>query len=128
VSKPGVKAGQKETLAVFAVSAFWHGFYPFYYFLFAHAALFAELTKEIYRARALFKSIPGPVSSVLCNVLSMLVMNYMGTSFCNLTFERGNNVAKGNYYIVSIAMLTLPFIVKGMGLAKMAQKLEKKKT
>jgi lysophospholipid acyltransferase len=127
VVTPGVKPGIKETMMVMGVSAFWHGFYPFYYFMFFQAALFVELAKELYRARAVFRFIPEQARPFVANFLSMIVMNYLGTSFCNLTFERGGNFAKGTSYLVTLALIALPFLCKAIGLSKIAKSMEKKK-
>lgn len=62
---PGKRPGLKENMATFIVSAFWHGFYPFYYVMFFFCAIFNELCKEIYRSRYLFRFIPYPLSSIL---------------------------------------------------------------
>lgn len=34
INAPGERVGLKATFGTFMVSAFWHGFYPFYYFMF----------------------------------------------------------------------------------------------
>jgi lysophospholipid acyltransferase len=62
---PGKKPGMRENLATFIISAFWHGFYPFYYIMFFLCAFFAELTKEIYRSRVFFRNIPSPINSLM---------------------------------------------------------------
>ena len=81
----------KVTLAItwgtFMVSAFWHGFYPFYYFMFFMCGMMVELSKEIYRSRVFFGWVPMP--ALVANLTSMLFLNYLGTSFNMLTFERG---------------------------------------
>ena len=89
--------------------------------------MFVELAKELYRARAVFGFIPEPIRPILANFLTMLVMNYLGTSFCNLTFERGGNFARGTYYMVTVALITLPFLCKAIGLSKIAKSMEKNK-
>jgi hypothetical protein len=43
----------------FIVSAFWHGFYPFYYVMFFVAAILGELTKDLYKSRIFFAFIPA---------------------------------------------------------------------
>ncbi len=43
-----------QTIIVFVVSAFWHGFYPSYYVMFTVAAILSEVSKDIFRARVLF--------------------------------------------------------------------------
>jgi len=45
-------------MLTFIVSAFWHGFYPFYYVMFFFAAVLAELSKDVYRSKILFEFIP----------------------------------------------------------------------
>lgn len=55
---PGMKPGLKENMTTFIVSAFWHGFYPFYYVMFFFCALLSELCKDIYRSRIMFEFIP----------------------------------------------------------------------
>lgn len=58
VIAPGKKAGLRETMITFTVSAIWHGLYPFYYIMFFFCALIVELSKEIFRSRALFAFMP----------------------------------------------------------------------
>lgn len=54
VVKAGKRPGMKENLTVFMVSAFWHGFYPFYYVMFFFTYIFTEVSKDVYRSRILF--------------------------------------------------------------------------
>ena len=65
VSIPGKPAGIRENMATFIVSAFWHGFYPFYYVMFFFCAFLTELAKEIYRSRIFFRWIPYRLKCVL---------------------------------------------------------------
>jgi len=122
--EPGQKPTMMTTIGTFGVSAFWHGFYPFYYFMFFMCACFVELSKDIYRARALFSWVPYP--TIVCNLLTMLVLNYLGTSFNCLTFERGFNFGAGTYYFVYIMLPVLVFSSKAFGMVKMAKKKEEK--
>ena len=114
------------TAGTFAVSAFWHGFYPFYYFMFAMCALFVETAKDIYRMRIFFDFIPAPYGHLLANIGQFLVLNYLGVSFNALTFERGNNFGKATYYYIFILLPVLCFSIKALGLVKMAKKMEEK--
>ena len=82
VVTPGVKPGMKENMSVFAVSAFWHGFYPFYYVMFFFAAINLELCKDIYKSRILFRWIPPMARHVIANFLTIGSMNYFAISFC----------------------------------------------
>ena len=43
------RAPAQRTMVVFAISAFWHGFYPGYYFTFATAALFTMAARLVGR-------------------------------------------------------------------------------
>ena len=63
--KPGQKPGFMNNMATFVVSAFWHGFYPFYYIMFFFAAFLVEVTKDVYRSRILFNFIPSPFGHIL---------------------------------------------------------------
>lgn len=103
---------------MFGVSAFWHGFYPFYYFMFFQCACIVELSKDIYRARALFSWVPYP--AVTSNFLTMLALNYLGTSFNALTFERGFNFGAATYYYIYILLPLLLFLSKTLNLVGMA--------
>ena len=122
--KPGEKAGIMATFAVFGVSAFWHGFYPFYYFMFMQCGCFVELCKDVYRSRVLFSAIPPPLNHVLSNFLTMLVLNYLGVSFNCLTFERGFNFGRATYYYVYILIPLTMFLWKALGIVKIAKKKE----
>jgi lysophospholipid acyltransferase len=75
---PGKRPGAFENMMTFIVSAFWHGFYPFYYVLFFFAALLVEVSKDIFKARYLFRFIPSVLRPVVANLVSMVIMNYLG--------------------------------------------------
>ena len=55
---PDQRAGTRESMATFMVSAFWHGFYPFYHVMFFFAAVLAEVTKDVYKCWIFFQWIP----------------------------------------------------------------------
>ena len=61
----GVKPGLKSNLATFICSAFWHGFYPFYYVMFFFCAILGELSKDVYRSRIFFRAIPYPLNNII---------------------------------------------------------------
>ena len=124
--KPGQKPSLFETFVTFTVSAVWHGLYPFYYVMFFFCALMVEMSKEVYRSRALFSFLPPLASHLLANQLSMLCLNYFGTSITCLTFERGWNFVLGTYgYIYIILILSLT-IWKMFGITKKVQNMQKK--
>jgi lysophospholipid acyltransferase len=119
------------TVRTFMVSAFWHGFYPFYYVMFFNAGLCLELAKEVFRNRDWFvwSWMPYYMKWFICNQLTMFQMNYLGVSFNQLTFERGYNMAKGTGFIVWIAtpilLGVMKFISAMRGTGK-SKKVEKK--
>jgi len=114
-----------NNLAVFITSAFWHGFYPFYYVIFFFSAILSELAKDIYRSRIFFKWIPYPISSILASFLSMLMMNYIGIGFMLLTFERGYSFSSSVYHFAYILIVALFVIFRFGGITRKAAKLEK---
>jgi len=116
---PGGKPTLYQTLITMMVSAFWHGFYPFYYFMFFQAACVVEISKDMYRARYLFRWVPYP--EITCHFISMLILNYLGTSFNQLTFERGFNFGRGTYFFVFILVPVWLIFIKAIGLVKIAQ-------
>ena len=65
VGEKGKRPGAKENIATFIVSAFWHGFYPFYYVMFFFCAIFNELAKEIFKSKFYFRWIPSPLSKII---------------------------------------------------------------
>ena len=107
------------------VSAFWHGFYPFYYFMFFMCGIFVELSKDVYRSRILLEWIPYP--NFVANQVVMLLLNYLGTSFNQLTFERGDNFGKGTNYFVFILLPVCLALSKIFNIVGMAKKMEKKR-
>lgn len=122
---PGGKATLKETMITFGISSMWHGLYPFYYVMFFFCALIVELSKEIYRSRYLFSFLSPEMSHILGNQCTMLMLNYLGSAFTCLTFERGWNFAKATYFYPFITLFGLLFAWKTLGITKMAQKMQK---
>lgn len=122
----GKKPGLRNNIIVFITSAFWHGFYPFYYVMFFFCALLGELSKDIYRSRIYFRWIPYPFSSILANFVSLLSMNFMGASFQMLTFERGWKFSAALYHFVYIYIVVLMFIFRFGRIPQKAAKLEAK--
>ncbi len=123
---PGKKPGVTNNLAVFITSAFWHGFYPYYYVMFFCSAILTELTKDVYRCRIFFRFIPYPLNSILANFLSMFFMNFQGISFMLLTFEKGWKFQTAVYQIPNIAIFVFFIIFRFSGITRKAAKLEEK--
>jgi lysophospholipid acyltransferase len=123
IVEPGKKPVFWQTASVFLTSAFWHGFYPFYYMMFFLAACMVELSKDIFRARALFQWVPYPY--IVGNFLTMLALNYLGTCFTCLTLDRGMNFGAGTNYLFYILLPLLAILSKAINLVGMAKKYEK---
>jgi lysophospholipid acyltransferase len=125
VVKPGTRATPKDNMIVYMVSAFWHGFYPFYYVMFFFTAIFAEISKDIYRSRILFSGIPPKVRYFMCWFLMFITMNYLAISFNQLTFEKGGNFARSTNYFVYISLIVVFVAFRFSGIVQYAQKKQK---
>lgn len=122
----GKKPTAMNNIIVFIMSAFWHGFYPFYYVMFFFCALVGEISKDMYRSRIYFRWIPDPLNSILANFIALLVMNYMGASFQMLTFERGYRFSSTLYHFIFILVLVTFAIMRFGRIPQRAAKLEAK--
>lgn len=122
---PGKKTTIRETLITFTVSAVWHGLYPFYYVMFFFCTIIVELSKEIFRSRALFDFIPSGLSHIVGNVLTLICLNYLGTAFTMLSFERGFNFLKATYFLIPGILIITLVLWKALAITKIAQKKDK---
>ena len=113
-------------MATFMVSAFWHGFYPFYYAMFFFAAVLSEVAKDIFKSKYLFGFIPSAMRPFVANFLSMLCMNYLGIMLCALTFDNGWRFIKATYGLVPVGLLVILALSRSLGMVRYAQKLEGK--
>ena len=120
---PGQKPKGYENMATFIVSAFWHGFYPFYYIMFFIAALLSEVAKDLYKARAVFSFVPAAIAPLVANLVSMVAMDYCGTLMCAFTWENGSKFMKNTYACIPVAIVLVLAYSRGTGLVKRAQKL-----
>jgi len=123
--------GKRPTAAMnfvtFLVSAFWHGFYPFYYVVFFFAAMATEANKDVFKSRILFKQfIPGFLRNFVANQVSFLILNYLGVAFAALTFERGLYFMGGTRYFVPILLTVFVMISRSINLPGIAKKKEAK--
>lgn len=115
VVAPGAKPGPLETFATFGVSAFWHGFYPGYYLMFASSA-FALTAGKLLRShlRPRFVSATTAQTPFVYNMLGMLLtqatINYLSMSFLLLTFSDSIMVWKELYFVVHIGILAINFL------------------
>ena len=115
-------------MSTFLVSAFWHGFYPFYYVMFFFAAIMSEVAKDLYKARIIFKFVPKELHWILSNTVTMLMLNYLGCMFNALTFENGTKFGAATYYFPFILSVVVLIASRTLGLVKYAQRIEGKPT
>lgn len=109
------------------MSAFWHGFYPFYYVMFFFAAILVEVAKDVFKARILFGFIPAKLRPLTANFFSMFCLNYFGVLQNALTFERGGNFMKATFAIVPVTLTLVLAASRTLGMVRIAQKMEKTK-
>ena len=126
--EPGKRANWKANMSTFIVSAFWHGFYPFYYVMFFFAAIMNEASKDLYKARYLFRFVPKEIAPYLANFVTMITLNYCGVMFNALTFENGIRFGNYTYWIIYVLVTLVLILSRTFGLVKFAQKLEAKRT
>mmetsp|Transcript_30249 Transcript_30249/g.46265 ORF Transcript_30249/g.46265 Transcript_30249/m.46265 type:complete len:217 (-) Transcript_30249:30-680(-) len=123
--KIGQKPGLKETLITFTVSAFWHGFYPSYYVMFFLCACLTEVSKDVYRARILFRFIPDEYVNLVANILSMMVLNYLGVTFNQLTIERVKIFSGAMYHYILILLPLILIVFRTVNIVGIAKRKEK---
>ena len=97
LAKPGEKLTQGNEILTFLISAWWHGFHPFYTVLFFAHALLNTVNKEVYRARAFFTGVPFP--GVIANLFNCFFMSFNMIAFTLLTRERCVNFTLATYGI-----------------------------
>ena len=118
--EPGKKASWQANMSTFIVSAFWHGFYPFYYIMFFFAAILNEVAKDLYKARYLFKFIPKEIRPFVANLVTMLALNYHGCMFNALTFENGIKFGQATYFSIFILMVLILVVSRTLNIVKIA--------
>ncbi len=92
------------SLITFMVSAFWHGFYPVYFFFFFQCYMIEQVSKYLEEEHDLFNKISK--SSLFIKTISRIIVgvtvNYFGLCFTLLSMSEN--------YIFSRAFYFLPFI------------------
>jgi len=72
----GQRPTTKVYLITFMTSAFWHGFYPFYYVAFSYALLNSFFAKDCYSMWILFRPIPKQIRTACCIFVTQFSVNY----------------------------------------------------
>ena len=97
----------------YIVSAFWHGFYPMYFFSFILYALFTEAHKELYAYCCRHSFMRFPPILVFIYILSYLGTNYLGMLFDLLLYKDVKTFMSGIYWI-PLLNITLLIVLKTM--------------
>ncbi|KAI8099756.1 MBOAT, membrane-bound O-acyltransferase family-domain-containing protein [Halteromyces radiatus] len=111
VTPPDKKAGLTSTLITYAVSAFWHGFYPGYYVMFFSAALFQNTGRIMRKTLRPFtftvdmqgKSVPMGIYKSIYDfigiIMTMFVINTTSIAFIGLYIHPIWSVWRQIYFI-----------------------------
>jgi lysophospholipid acyltransferase len=122
----GQKAKSWHYLAVYCTSAFWHGFYPFYYVAFTVGALGSFAHKDIYGSWYLFSGIPRSLRVAVCIAINQYTVNYALVLQAALTFENGGKFLTSTCFILPAKLVLILCLTRGAGLLSMSKRLERK--
>ncbi|KAL4818213.1 MBOAT, membrane-bound O-acyltransferase family-domain-containing protein [Aspergillus spinulosporus] len=112
VTPKGKKPGFRASMATFTTSAFWHGFYPGYYFSFVLGSFVQTVAKNFRRyVRPFFLSTdgttPGPYKryyDIVSWLVTQAVMSFVVLPFIYLSFSDSIHVWGSVYYYGIIAV------------------------
>ena len=121
--------GQRPTtvhyLLTFFTSAFWHGFYPFYYITFSYLLLSSFAHKDVYNMWYLFRNIPSPIRRVICTTINNLGGSYVVLCVNARIFDKGLKFLGATYYYGFVFMFAVLIISRGFGLLSISKKMER---
>lgn len=106
-------------------SAFWHGFYPFYYVAFAFALIASFAHKDCYSMWIFFRPIPKQIRTVFCIFVTQFSVNYALCLQNALLFEKGTRFLNATYYFGFVMMIVFLICTRGLGLVAKAKKMER---
>ena len=121
----GNRPSTKHYLITFMTSAFWHGFYPFYYVAFTFALFASFAHKDVYGMWILFRGIPSAVRTGACIVVNSFCVNYALCLQNALTFEKGLRFLSATWYAGFTSMILIIVAARVFGLLAMAKKMER---
>lgn len=119
------RAGRNKVLFTYALSAFWHGFYPGYYLTFASGAFFTVAARSVRRhIRPLFLESQRKKTfyDILTFITTRIVMAYMTFSFILLEFMPSIKVYLYLYMFPHLLGLIAIILPPRLGLSKKAHK------
>lgn len=104
------KPGFRVSLATYAVSAFWHGFYPGYYLTFISMALVTFFCRLVY------KTFTWPLHPILRPLILYVpvftIINYVTFPFALQTFKESIKFWKNYFFSVHIFLISGIFVLK----------------
>ncbi|KAI8051194.1 MBOAT, membrane-bound O-acyltransferase family-domain-containing protein [Syncephalis plumigaleata] len=118
LASPDKKSTLMATVATFAASAIWHGFYAGYYLTFASGALMTSVARLMRRT---FRPIVAPNNSEIVSspskriydilgwFITQTTINYIAAPFQLLSFSASLSVWHSNAYVIHIAMIAMYF-------------------
>ena len=112
-------------LAVYGLSAFWHGFYPGYYLFFLSVPLLTiceRLGKK--KISPYFSDEKWSPHGVACIMATSMCANYMVSSFIFLALDRSWNNWKSHYFFGHIACIAFYLIVQQFPTPKKKEKTQ----
>jgi uncharacterized membrane protein len=121
------KSNVLPTACTFLCSAFWHGFYPMYYFAFFFAGLLTEATKDIYKIRESFNWVPSSVKLLFLHITALQSMNVSGILFGLIKWDNMMNFLTGIYFFWPICSVIIIILLRMTPLRKLAKKSRPKK-
>ncbi|OXA57729.1 membrane-bound O-acyltransferase domain-containing protein 2 [Folsomia candida] len=109
-----------RTVATYACSACWHGFYPGYYITFFSGALFtssARIVRRLIRPHFMMNTVLKSSYDFTSWFITRVVIAYASFSFCLLDFFPSLNVYRSLYFFVHIAALAVFLLptIKSLG-------------
>ena len=106
------------------VSATWHGVQPGYFLMFGVLGTVIELSKDIYRARVLFKEIP--FGGLLSSFLTMMTVFNVGIYFLALNWEDVQKVGSATNWVFLAGPPILLCMEKSVGMVAISKKKTEK--
>ncbi|ORZ37258.1 MBOAT, membrane-bound O-acyltransferase family-domain-containing protein [Catenaria anguillulae PL171] len=120
LTPPGTRPTALTTIATYATSAIWHGFYPGYYLTFISGALITETAKILRRTLRPRAVATGSATIKLAYdvggwVLTQSVLNYVVAPFLLLGLDESWSVWKANAFVGHIGLLVAVVACKVIG-------------
>ncbi|KAL7747657.1 Lysophospholipid acyltransferase [Sorochytrium milnesiophthora] len=110
LTPPNAKPTFGQVMSTYAISAFWHGFYPGYYLTFITGAVITETGKAVrksLRPLALRNPVLHRVYNILGWIASQFILNYAVAPFLLLALRPSFFVWRANYFIGHIALAVM---------------------